>query len=116
VQSTQVAVVYSARFRKQMERILRLQKNDTIFRCCNFQQKFQKNTIWYVILTLNSLVVYQSERKIEDSQENMLDFTKGKADEGESDIDCAVREISEEVGLDVRKYISEDHFIKVETI
>ena len=60
--------------------------------------------------------MYQSERKIEDSQENMLDFTKGKADEGESDIDCAVREISEEVGLDVRKYITEDHFIKVETI
>lgn len=89
-----------------MERILGLQKNDTIIRCCHFQQKFQK------IL----FVVYQSERKIEDSHENMLDFTKGKADEGESDIDCAVREISEEVGLDVRKYISEDHFIKVETI
>lgn len=63
-----------------------------------------------------SIVVYQSERRIEDAQENMLDFTKGKADEGESDIDCAVREISEEVGLDVRKYISEDHFIKIETI
>jgi 8-oxo-dGTP pyrophosphatase MutT (NUDIX family) len=62
------------------------------------------------------LVVYQTERRIEDREENMLDFTKGKADEGETDIDCAVREISEEVGLDVRKYISEDHFIKVETI
>ena len=46
----------------------------------------------------------------------MLDFTKGKADEGESDVDCAVREINEEVGFNVRPYINEDHFIKVETI
>jgi mRNA-decapping enzyme subunit 2 len=60
--------------------------------------------------------VYQTERRLKEGEINMLDFTKGKADEGESDIDCAVREISEEVGLDVRKYISEDHFIKVETI
>ena len=47
---------------------------------------------------------------------SMLDFTKGKADEGETDVECAVREIQEEVGLNVKQYINEDHFIKVETI
>lgn len=46
----------------------------------------------------------------------MLDFPKGKADEGESDVECAVREINEEVGLNVRSFIKEDHFIKIETI
>lgn len=81
-----------------------------------FSKNFKKILFGKLSNSHNILVVYQSERKIEDSHENMLDFTKGKADEGESDIDCAVREISEEVGLDVRKYISEDHFIKVETI
>ena len=65
---------------------------------------------------LSLIVVYQSERRLEDGEVNMLDFTKGKADEGESDVDCAVREINEEVGFNVRPYINEDHFIKVETI
>ena len=60
--------------------------------------------------------MYQHDSSIEDKEVSMLDFTKGKADEGESDVDCAVREISEEVGFNVRPYINEDHFIKVETI
>jgi 8-oxo-dGTP pyrophosphatase MutT (NUDIX family) len=46
----------------------------------------------------------------------MLDFAKGKADEGESDVECAIREINEEVGFNIRPYINEDHFIKVETL
>jgi len=53
-----------------MERILGLQKDDTIIRCCYFQQKVQKYSFWYSISSIPNnpnIVVYQSERKIEDS-------------------------------------------------
>jgi 8-oxo-dGTP pyrophosphatase MutT (NUDIX family) len=30
---------------------------------------------------------------VEEGDMSMLDFTKGKADEGETDVECAVREI-----------------------
>lgn len=45
-----------------------------------------------------------------------LDFAKGKADEGETDVECAVREISEEIGFNIKPYINEEHYIKIETI
>ena len=38
--------------------------------------------------------MYQNER---DENVNKLDFPKGKADEGESDVECAIREITEEI-------------------
>ena len=61
------------------------------------------------------LVVYQSER--EDTENiNRLDFPKGKADEGEKDTECAIREIQEEIGFNIRLMINENHFIKIETI
>lgn len=37
-----------------------------------------------------------------------LDFPKGKADEGEGDMECAIREIKEEIDLDVADHISPD--------
>ena len=37
-----------------------------------------------------------------------LDFPKGKADEGEEDVECAVREIREETQFDVSGYIKDD--------
>ena len=43
-----------------------------------------------------------------------LDFPKGKADEGEPDIECAVREIYEETGKNIRAFIDEQHFVKIE--
>lgn len=42
-----------------------------------------------------------------------LDFPKGKADEGEGDMECAIREIKEEIDLDVSQNIRNDQFIKV---
>eukprot|EP00347_Sterkiella_histriomuscorum_P013761 403363471 len=58
-------------------------------------------------------IVYQNER---DKNVNKLDFPKGKADEGESDVECAIREINEEIQFNIRPYIEEDQFIKIETI
>lgn len=81
-----------------------------------FSKGFNKILFGKALVGIRGIVVYQSEQKIEEEGVSMLDFTKGKADEGESDIDCAVREINEEVGFNVRPYINEDHFIKVETI
>ena len=52
-----------------------------------------------------SIVVYQNER---DTNVNKLDFPKGKADEGEADLECAIREIGEEIGFNIRPYINED--------
>ena len=46
----------------------------------------------------------------------MLDFPKGKANEGEPDLECAVREIQEEIGFNIRPYINEEQFLKIETI
>jgi len=37
-----------------------------------------------------------------------LDFPKGKANQGEDDIECAIREIKEENEFDVRPYINKD--------
>ena len=47
---------------------------------------------------------------------NKLDFPKGKADEGETDVECAIREITEEIQFNIRPYIDENQFIKIETI
>jgi mRNA-decapping enzyme subunit 2 len=44
-----------------------------------------------------------------------LDFPKGKADQDESDLDCAIREIREEINIDVRSHIKEDRYIRLET-
>ena len=81
-----------------------------------FSKGFKKILFGKFYTSYHFLVVYQQERRLEDGEVNMLDFTKGKADEGETDVECAVREINEEVGFNVRPYINEDHFIKVETI
>lgn len=45
-----------------------------------------------------------------------MDFPKGKSDEAETDMECAVREIGEEIGFNIKPYINEEHFIKIETI
>jgi len=46
-----------------------------------------------------------------------LDFPKGKVDEEESAIECAIREVQEETHLQLRRdQINEQQFVKVETI
>ena len=47
---------------------------------------------------------------------NKLDFPKGKVDQGESQIECALREIFEETGLVLNDKIDEQQAVKVETI
>ena len=42
-----------------------------------------------------------------------LDFPKGKANEAEDDVDCAIREIREEIDLDVSGHINPERYIKV---
>jgi 8-oxo-dGTP pyrophosphatase MutT (NUDIX family) len=42
-----------------------------------------------------------------------LDFPKGKANECEEDVECAIREIKEEINLDVKSYIKDDQYISV---
>ncbi|KNC50783.1 mRNA decapping complex subunit Dcp2 [Thecamonas trahens ATCC 50062] len=39
-------------------------------------------------------------------------FPKGKIDEGESDVECAIREVYEEIGFDIAPYISETDLVK----
>ena len=45
-----------------------------------------------------------------------LDFPKGKANEAEDDVDCAIREIREEIDLDVSGHINPERYIKVQTL
>jgi 8-oxo-dGTP pyrophosphatase MutT (NUDIX family) len=46
-----------------------------------------------------------------------LDFPKGKVDEDETALECAVREVHEETNISLRRdQINEDQFVKVETI
>ena len=45
-----------------------------------------------------------------------LDFPKGKANQNEADIDCAIREIFEEIELDVSKVINPNKFVKMQTL
>ena len=40
-----------------------------------------------------------------------LDFPKGKANQGEDDVECAIREIKEEIQLDVEPYIDSKQYI-----
>ena len=46
----------------------------------------------------------------------MLDFPKGKANQGEEDVACAIREIKEEIDLDVAPYINAQQYISVQTL
>lgn len=64
------------------------------------------------------VVTYQGEFNGESGERGpeKLDFPKGKADEGETDVECAVREINEEIGFNIKPFINEDHYIKIETI
>ena len=50
------------------------------------------------------LVIYHNER----DDGVVHDFPKGKADEDETEVECAIREIKEEVGLNVRPQINEE--------
>ena len=45
-----------------------------------------------------------------------LDFPKGKVDQGESTVNCALREIYEETQLRLHHQINVNQFVKVETI
>ena len=47
---------------------------------------------------------------------NKLDFPKGKVDQGESQLECAVREIYEETGLMLTDKIDEQHAVQIETL
>ncbi|CDW76379.1 mrna-decapping enzyme 2 [Stylonychia lemnae] len=78
-----------------------------------FSKRFEKILFSNIYSNFIGLVVYQNER---DENVNKLDFPKGKADEGETDVECAIREISEEIQFNVRPYIDENQFIKIETI
>lgn len=51
----------------------------------------------------------------EDVMKN-LDFPKGKANQGEDDVECAIREIREEIDLDVGPYIDSKQYIQVQTL
>jgi 8-oxo-dGTP pyrophosphatase MutT (NUDIX family) len=57
-------------------------------------------------------VVYPGDR----ADPKKLDFPKGKSDEGETDVETAVREIGEEIGYNIRPHINESHYIRIETI
>ena len=59
--------------------------------------------------------MYKS-KKDEVNQLEKLDFPKGKADEGETDEECAIREINEEIGINISSYINKEQFIRIETI
>jgi len=57
--------------------------------------------------------IYHNQR----DKTRKLDFPKGKVDEGESAVDCAIREVFEETHIQLnKKQINEDQFVKVETI
>lgn len=56
---------------------------------------------------------YNNERE-EDI--NVFDFPKGKIDQFENFLQCAIRETREEVGIDISPYIVEDQYIRIETI
>ena len=57
-------------------------------------------------------MIYPSDR----NEPAKLDFPKGKADEGETDIECACRETGEEIGFNIKPLINDKHYIKMETI
>lgn len=66
--------------------------------------------------TLDKLLfcIYHNPR---DKIVKKLDFPKGKVDEDETALECAVREVHEETNINLRKdQINEDQFVKVETI
>lgn len=47
---------------------------------------------------------------------NKLDFPKGKANQGEDDVQCAIREIKEEIDVDITPFIRKDRFIQIQTM
>ena len=42
---------------------------------------------------------------------SFYDFPKGKVDENEDDVDCAAREVCEEIGFDISNLINEEDYI-----
>lgn len=42
-----------------------------------------------------------------------LDFPKGKANQGEDSVACAIREIKEEIEFDISPFINARQYIKV---
>ncbi len=68
-----------------------------------FSKGFKK-ILFSINWSNNVLVVYQNER---DDNGNKLDFPKGKADEAEADTECAIREIGEEIGFNIRPHLDD---------
>ena len=58
-------------------------------------------------------VIYNNPR---DRIVRKLDFPKGKVDQGEDSVRCALREIYEETQLRLEDKINVEQFVKVETI
>lgn len=59
-----------------------------------------------IILSKNyEKILFNIYFRTRDEVMKTLDFPKGKADQGEDDMACAVREIKEEVGIDVEPFI-----------
>jgi len=57
-------------------------------------------------------VIYKDSK----SQTPKLDFPKGKQNQSENELACAIREVREEIGIDVSKQIREDEYVIVETM
>ena len=57
-------------------------------------------------------IVYNDAR----GKVDKLDFPKGKVDQGEASVNCALREIYEETELRLHEQINVEQFVKVETI
>jgi len=51
-----------------------------------------------------------------DKIEKKLDFSKGKVDEGETPVDCALREVYEETQLSLGEKVNENQYVLIETI
>lgn len=78
-----------------------------------FSKGFKKILFCNKIITMiQTIVVYPPDK----NEPRKLDFPKGKADQAESDVECAVREIGEEIGFIIRPLINEEQYIRIETI
>eukprot|EP00753_Platysulcus_tardus_P015077 PLAT4761.1.p1 GENE.PLAT4761.1~~PLAT4761.1.p1 ORF type:complete len:457 (+),score=143.62 PLAT4761.1:56-1372(+) len=71
----------------------------------NFQKYMHKVPAYGAILVndaLDKVLLVQSWRS------KSWTFPRGKVNEGESELACAIREVAEEIGFDVTPYVSED--------
>lgn len=75
---------------------------------------------YYYQIPVCGAIIYKDETKshwlvVRSGWAKRYGFPKGKINHGESDHDCAIREVKEETGLDISQYVDQTRFLEFQS-